>query len=261
MDWQGGANWRSELALPTQDRNGVYYRSDNDPGSGWVFGNWVKLLDTGNWSDYCAAKSHNHGPLLYINGTSDDLPRICWHIPNVTWANISLNTSAIFSFKTGNAATSGTEYLRVGSNYIHISGTTNATMTSSSTNPRIIFSESWGTQPVYLVYTDYDSYRSPAGLKVIGGTDATPAWFEVEGDVYARHYYESSDIRLKHDISMISKSIRKFKYNSDDKLCYGFIAQELEELHPELVDNSGEYKTVNYNSAICYYIAELENKV
>jgi hypothetical protein len=32
-------------------------------------------------------------------------------------------------------------------------------------------------------------------------------------------------------------------------------------LHPELVDNSGEYKKVNYNSAICYYVAELENKV
>jgi len=44
-------------------------------------------------------------------------------------------------------------------------------------------------------------------------------------------------------------------------LYYGFIAQELETLHPELVDSSGEYKTVNYNSAICYYIAELENKV
>jgi hypothetical protein len=32
-------------------------------------------------------------------------------------------------------------------------------------------------------------------------------------------------------------------------------------LHPELVDSSQEYKKVNYDSAICYYIAELENKV
>jgi hypothetical protein len=80
-------------------------------------------------------------------------------------------------------------------------------------------------------------------------------------DMYAPHYYESSDIRLKHDISSISQSIRKFRFNDDNKLYYGFIAQELETLHPELVDSSGEYKTVNYNSAICYYIAELENKV
>jgi hypothetical protein len=79
--------------------------------------------------------------------------------------------------------------------------------------------------------------------------------------VTAAHFYESSDIRLKHDISPISQSIRKFRFNDDNKLYYGFIAQELETLHPELVDSSGEYKTVNYDSAICYYIAELENKV
>ena len=78
---------------------------------------------------------------------------------------------------------------------------------------------------------------------------------------YAVHFYESSDARLKHDILPISQSIRKFRFNNDNKLYYGFIAQELETLHPELVDNSGEYKTVNYNSAICYYIGQLENKV
>ena len=81
------------------------------------------------------------------------------------------------------------------------------------------------------------------------------------GNMNAAHYYENSDARLKHDISSISQSIRKFRFNNDNKLYYGFIAQELETLHPELVDSSGEYKTVNYNSAICYYIAELENKV
>lgn len=70
---------------------------------------------------------------------------------------------------------------------IVLGGTTNATMTASSANPRITFQEGTGTQPVHLIYTDYDSYRSPAGLKVIGGTDATPAWFEVEGDLYCRH--------------------------------------------------------------------------
>ena len=68
--------------------------------------------------------------------------------------------------------------------YLHLGGATNATMTSASTNPRICFTEGASTQPVYLVYTDYDSYRSPAGLKVIGGASAAPAWFEVEGSLY-----------------------------------------------------------------------------
>ena len=63
-------------------------------------------------------------------------------------------------------------------------GNTDATMTSASTNPQIVFSEN-GSQPVHLIYSDYDSYRSPAGLKVVGGTNASPAWFEVEGALIA----------------------------------------------------------------------------
>lgn len=67
---------------------------------------------------------------------------------------------------------------------LHISHGASANMTASSTNPKITFSDS-DSQPVHLIYTDYDSYRSPAGLKVVGGTSATPAWFEVEGGLYA----------------------------------------------------------------------------
>ena len=74
---------------------------------------------------------------------------------------------------------------------LKVCGTTSATMSSSSANPRIVFAESTNTQPVLLVYTDYDSYRSPAGLKVVGGTDATPAWFEVEGHIYASQVHNA----------------------------------------------------------------------
>ena len=47
-----------------------------------------------------------------------------------------------------------------------LGGTTNATMTAASANPRITFQEKTGTQPVHLIYTDQDSYRNPAGLNV-----------------------------------------------------------------------------------------------
>ena len=73
-----------------------------------------------------------------------------------------------------------------------IAHATNATMTADSTNPKITFSES-GTQPVHLIYTDYDNYRSPAGLKVVGGASATPAWFEVEGNIYAAAFKGNAD--------------------------------------------------------------------
>jgi len=67
---------------------------------------------------------------------------------------------------------------------IIIAHTASTDMTASSTNPKITFSEGGTHQPVHLIYTDYDGYRSPAGLKVIGGTSATPAWFEVEGALF-----------------------------------------------------------------------------
>lgn len=74
-------------------------------------------------------------------------------------------------------------------NSITISGTTNEVMDATTVNPRIIFAEN-GSQPVSLVYTDYNTYRSPAGLKVLGtGTDASPAWFEVEGNIYGAKVY------------------------------------------------------------------------
>jgi len=68
-----------------------------------------------------------------------------------------------------------------------ISYGTTATMTYNSTNPQIAFSEN-GQQGVKIIYSDYDSYRSPYGLKVIGdGSNAAGAWFEVEGDLYAKN--------------------------------------------------------------------------
>lgn len=77
---------------------------------------------------------------------------------------------------------------------ILIAHATTADMSSATTNPSISFAEIGSDgkmyQKVSLVYTDYDTYRSPAGLKVIGnGSDpdgtSSPAWFEVEGDIYA----------------------------------------------------------------------------
>lgn len=97
---------------------------------------------------------------------------------------------------TGNLLGNATATLGSTTNPFHqliLGGATNATMTADSTNPRITFQESNnGSQPVHLIYSDYDSYRSPAGLKIIGGSGATPAWFEVEGAIYATSYTGSA---------------------------------------------------------------------
>ena len=100
------------------------------------------------------------------------------------WYRVYLNRDHPVYFHNG---TKLTEYKgnTTTTNQLVLTGSTNATMTAASTNPKITFMENANTQPVHLIYTDQDSYRSPAGLKIIGGTSATPAWLEVEGTVYA----------------------------------------------------------------------------
>lgn len=71
---------------------------------------------------------------------------------------------------------------------------TSASNPSLSDGARILFGYTNSTpQTVGICYTPNDSYRNPAGLKIMGGTSATPAWFEVEGNLYA-----NGDNRVPH---------------------------------------------------------------
>ena len=58
--WNGEYRWNSQIAFPTQNRNGMYYRSGLDDNTTW--GAWVKLLDTGN--------SSISGNTITLNGSS-----------------------------------------------------------------------------------------------------------------------------------------------------------------------------------------------
>lgn len=44
--WNDEYRWNSQIAFPTQNRNGMYYRSGLDDNTKW--GSWIKLLDIGN---------------------------------------------------------------------------------------------------------------------------------------------------------------------------------------------------------------------
>ena len=44
--WNGEYRWNSQIAFPTQNRNGMYYRSGLNDNTKW--GSWIKLLDIGN---------------------------------------------------------------------------------------------------------------------------------------------------------------------------------------------------------------------
>ena len=77
-----------------------------------------------------------------------------------------------------------------------------------------------------------------------------------------------SDINLKDNIEKISTedfdklNPVSFTFKDDDqnKKHYGFIAQELETIYPELVTNTGiGFKTVNYIEMIPILLSQMKN--
>lgn len=75
--------------------------------------------------------------------------------------------------------------------------------------------------------------------------------------------YTSSDIIKKKNVKSISNllPLYEFDWKDNNKHSYGFIAQELEYIgHFELV-NENEFKYVDYNAALSYFLAKLSNIV
>lgn len=89
-------------------------------------------------------------------------------------------------------------------------------------------------------------------------------------NVYATAYYATSDKRLKdniNDISINSDNMlipKQFNLKGSEKLSYGFIAQDLEDIgYKDIVytDTDTSLKKVDYNSAFAICIAQLQKKI
>lgn len=126
------------------------------------------------------------------------------------------------------------------------------------------FANNSGTTSVGIASTGSTSvvYIPSSGNLGIGTTNATSKLtvagnLLVTGIITATDFNSASDIRLKENIQKIDNPIDKiikidgvrFDWKSDNKPSMGVIAQNIEEVLPELV-NGEESKTVNYNGII-----------
>lgn len=105
---------------------------------------------------------------------------------------VFLNNSRAFypdTDGTGSLGTSTNKWNNIYSNNLTIQNKTSATVTyADKQNPRINFSNVNGDQAVSLIFTDYDTYKSPYGLTLIGNGQSTTnggAYLKVEGNVQA----------------------------------------------------------------------------
>ena len=94
-------------------------------------------------------------------------------------------------------------------NYLNIRGNCSADMAYSTTNPKIIFSDLNGAQPVGIVYTDTDVYRPTKGLKImdVNNDDAGNVWLEVQGDIWT-----GGNIRINNHNSLIQNQDNTSNY-------------------------------------------------
>lgn len=93
------------------------------------------------------------------------------------------------------------------------------------------------------------------------------------GTLNATEFNAFSDINLKENIITIDDALNKvlqlrgvnyYNKNDNSKLKMGVIAQEVQKIIPEVINDSGEFLTVNYNSIIGLLIEtvkELNNKI
>lgn len=114
--WNAEYRWNSQLALPTQNRNGVYYRSGLNDNS--TYGAWIKLLDINNYSDYV------RNATITITQNNQIMGSFTLNQPNDatinvanTWRNIQIAgssignnvlnfTSGLYTSSTSNGVTS-----------------------------------------------------------------------------------------------------------------------------------------------------------
>jgi len=99
----------------------------------------------------------------------------------------------------------------------------------------------------------------------VGINTSTPTYqLEVNGDIRASgSVLQSSDLRLKKEISTLDGSkvyqMRGVKFLKDGTNGSGVIAQELQEVAPELVVNEGEYLSVAYGNIVGYLIEAIKD--
>lgn len=88
-------------------------------------------------------------------------------------------------------------------------------------------------------------------------------------NLWTQNFINASDIRLKKDVQDVSKTDleklsslepKKYKWKNNDKPDYGFIAQDIEKVYPDLVSNGPDnIKSVNYQGIIPLVVGNVKD--
>jgi hypothetical protein len=111
------------------------------------------------------------------------------------------------------------------------------------------------------------SSSSTTGTLIVTGGIGISENVNVGGTLSATTINETSSIALKENISPLHDALDKvanlvgvnYTRKSTGNYEAGLIAEEVEKVIPELVDNDGEYKSINYSRITAYLIEAIKN--
>lgn len=119
-----------------------------------------------------------------------------------------------------------------------------------------------------------NSLGTDAGLTIGGnagvGVTSPTEKLDVNGNAKATAFLYSSDVRLKKNVAPLGNSLDKvlslepvsFNWKSDGNSDIGFIAQEVENIFPEVVHTNSEtnMKSIDYPKLVVYLVQALKEQ-
>ena len=131
------------------------------------------------------------------------------------------------------------------------------------------------TQELLLFNTDGEERMriTESGNIGVGGISDPSEMLHVNGNILSQGIMTFSDKRLKENVVELEKKtelekllgLRSVKYNwkkgsGDSNVHYGFIAQEVEEIYPDIVQTYGDTKAVAYSELISPIISAIQQQ-
>ncbi len=215
------------------------------------------------------------------NGTPND--SVTERMRITSGGNVEVTTTTFAQVKINNAATTGSNRgtsfevnstTNAGTNFVGQLNavSNNANAPYSSTDAIYLMSRTSG---IPLIFTTNNSGTEGERMRITSAgevwinytTDQGAYYLQVNGNVLASGYFESSDIRLK-DVLTNSYSENfsaiefMWKDKRDEKKHWGYAAQDVMKYIPDAIEvNNDGMMTVNYNEAHTWKIAQLEAKI